>query len=42
MLNVIFWYTGLVFWVSVVVGVACFAAVDAKDRAVRRRRFRLR
>ena len=42
MLDALFWYTGLVFWISVLVGIACFAAVDAQDRAVRHRRFGLR
>jgi hypothetical protein len=36
MIDSIFWYTGLVFWISVAAGVACFLIADASDRSVRR------
>jgi len=38
MVDAFFWYTGLVFWISVFAAIACFAAADASDRNVRRRR----
>lgn len=37
MLDALLWYTGLVFWLSVVVAVACFVATEANDRMVKRR-----
>jgi len=38
MLNAFFWYTGLVFWISVAAGGACLLVADMSDRSVRRRR----
>jgi len=40
MVDAFFWYTGLVFWISVFAAVACFAAADASDRKVRHRSLR--
>jgi len=39
MLDAFIWYTGIVFWISVLIGLAGFAAAEAHDRNVRRRRF---
>jgi hypothetical protein len=39
MLDAFIWYTGIVFWISVFIGLAGFAAAEAHDRNVRRRRF---
>jgi hypothetical protein len=41
MVDAFFWYTGLVFWISVLAGVACIAAAAANDHTVRRRRLGL-
>ena len=42
MIDAFFWYTGLVFWISVFAAIACFAAADASDRTVRHRSLRQR
>jgi len=38
MLDAIFWYTGLAFWIVVAAGTACFVVADAIDRNATRRR----
>jgi hypothetical protein len=37
MVDAFFWYTGFVFWISIVMGAACLLVADANDRKVRRR-----
>jgi hypothetical protein len=39
MIDAFLWYTGLVFWISVVAGAACLLAANASDRSVRRRHY---
>ena len=37
MIDAFFWYTGLVFWISIAAGTTCLLIADARDRSVRRR-----
>ena len=37
MLDAFFWYTGLVFWISIAAGAVCLLIADASDRSVRGR-----
>jgi len=42
MIDALFWYTGLIVWVLIVLGIASMLAVEAHDRSVMTKNMRRR